>query len=386
MLSINKNKLKISILSLSLLTVMAGAAVAPALGVIQEHFSNSSQLLIQMIVSIPSIFIIFTSFIFQKLSKKFTIRTLVIVGLAFYTIAGSIAGLIDNIYFVLIMRALVGIGVGIIMPLSTGLISFFFGESEQEGLLGLSSAMNQMGGVIATLLAGVLSTISWSASFYVYLLGLVSFVLCLIYLPSVKLQEDQTDNKSKTINVFKDSYQYIIAIFLSMTCFYIYPLSFSIERISAGIIPNQYIAPIMAGLDLIAFLGGLSFVLIKRKFRNNTRILAPLFFLLGYTLLTLFNGWTSTIIGSILIGFANGLSTPYLISEVSRKFGKSASVTIMPLMSASIFLAQFVCPFLLSTGGILGGYIIHLPYVIAILFSVIFFLWSLLSISNNKIK
>lgn len=386
MLSINKNKLKISILSLSLLTVMAGAAVAPALGVIQEHFSNSSQLLIQMIVSIPSIFIIFTSFIFQKLSKKFTIRTLVIVGLAFYTIAGSIAGLIDNIYFVLIMRALVGIGVGIIMPLSTGLISFFFGESEQEGLLGLSSAMNQMGGVIATLLAGVLSTISWSASFYVYLIGLVSFVLCLIYLPSVKLQEDQTDNKSKTINVFKDSYQYIIAIFLSMTCFYIYPLSFSIERISAGIIPNQYIAPIMAGLDLIAFLGGLSFVLIKRKFRNNTRILAPLFFLLGYTLLTLFNGWTSTIIGSILIGFANGLSTPYLISEVSRKFGKSASVTIMPLMSASIFLAQFVCPFLLSTGGILGGYIIHLPYVIAILFSVIFFLWSLLSISNNKIK
>ena len=35
--------LVVSILSLSLLTVMAGAAVAPALGVIQEYFADSSR-------------------------------------------------------------------------------------------------------------------------------------------------------------------------------------------------------------------------------------------------------------------------------------------------------------------------------------------------------
>ena len=34
--------LVVSILSLSLLTVMAGAAVAPALGVIREYFADSS--------------------------------------------------------------------------------------------------------------------------------------------------------------------------------------------------------------------------------------------------------------------------------------------------------------------------------------------------------
>ena len=38
--------LTVSILSLSLLTVMAGAAVAPALGVIQAHFSDTNPLLI----------------------------------------------------------------------------------------------------------------------------------------------------------------------------------------------------------------------------------------------------------------------------------------------------------------------------------------------------
>lgn len=40
--------LVVSILSLSLLTVMAGAAVAPALGVIREYFADSSPVLVQI--------------------------------------------------------------------------------------------------------------------------------------------------------------------------------------------------------------------------------------------------------------------------------------------------------------------------------------------------
>ena len=80
--------------------------------------------------------------------------------------------LFDNIFLVLVMRALVGIGVGIIMPLSTGLLSYYFKPEQQVGLMGYSSAMNQMGGVIATLLSGLLANISWRVSFLVYLMGI----------------------------------------------------------------------------------------------------------------------------------------------------------------------------------------------------------------------
>ena len=48
-----RRKITVTILSLSLLTVMAGAAVAPALDVIKNSFPNTSQTLIQMIISIP---------------------------------------------------------------------------------------------------------------------------------------------------------------------------------------------------------------------------------------------------------------------------------------------------------------------------------------------
>ena len=60
-------RLTYTILSMSLLTVMAGAAIAPALGAIKAHFSDAPAILIQLIVSMPALFIIITNFFFEKL-------------------------------------------------------------------------------------------------------------------------------------------------------------------------------------------------------------------------------------------------------------------------------------------------------------------------------
>ena len=54
-------KVTSTILSMSLLTVMAGAAIAPALGIITHHFADAPDIFIQLIVSIPALFIILTN-------------------------------------------------------------------------------------------------------------------------------------------------------------------------------------------------------------------------------------------------------------------------------------------------------------------------------------
>lgn len=51
--SSNPKILVATILSMSLLTVMAGAAVAPALNAISAHFADANPLLIQFVVSMP---------------------------------------------------------------------------------------------------------------------------------------------------------------------------------------------------------------------------------------------------------------------------------------------------------------------------------------------
>lgn len=230
-----RRNLTITILSLSLLTVMAGAAVAPALDVIQTYFSDANQTLVQMIISIPALFIALTNFIFPKLCKIFRAKTLVLAGLILYVVGGCAAGVFSNIYLVLVFRALVGVGVGIIMPMSTGLLSFYYTRDKQDRLMGYSSAMNQMGGVIATLISGMLASISWRASFLVYLMGLISIVLVLLYLPNEKISGN--DQKKET-GVFAKNYMFIIAMFLLMFTFFVYPSVFAIETAKKGVIPH----------------------------------------------------------------------------------------------------------------------------------------------------
>ena len=49
-----------------------------------------------------------------------------LAGLILYVVGGCAAGVFSNIYLVLVFRVLVGVGVGIIMPMSTGLLSFYY--------------------------------------------------------------------------------------------------------------------------------------------------------------------------------------------------------------------------------------------------------------------
>lgn len=419
--------LVVSILSLSLLTVMAGAAVAPALGVIREYFADSSPVLVQMIISVPAIFIVITNAVFPKLCQKFGAKTLTMIGLLLYTVGGCIAGAFSQIVLVLIMRAFVGIGVGIIMPLSTGLLSFYFPPERQAKLMGYSSAMNQMGGVVATLLSGVLANISWRLSFLVYLMGFFSIVLCMIFVPNDKIHRDEgaahgsgefeesadrtgsaksgapeMQSASQSVaasesqlsldapagkSIFRQNYVYIVAMFLLMTTFFLYPANFAMETVADSVIPAKYIAAIMAGADLVAFFGGLLFVVLKKLCGRFAKFLAPLLFLAGYLLLTFVGGWFGVLAGSACIGFANGVGIPFIIFEASVRAGKAAATTVMPLISAALYLAQFLCPILMSIVRMLfGSGVSHLPYCFAVVLAVFLCLWSVLIPSERATR
>lgn len=186
MSQVNK-KLTDTILSMSLLTVMAGAAIAPALGVIKEHFSTSPALLVQFIVSIPALLIIITNLFFLNISRHFGTRQIALAGLMLYVLAGAGCFLADDIYVLLTLRAFLGVSVGLVMPLSTGLLAYYYPPEQQAHLMGLSAAMNQMGGVVATLLAGLLAGIGWQWAFLVYLLGVFAIVMVVRYLPDEHL-------------------------------------------------------------------------------------------------------------------------------------------------------------------------------------------------------
>lgn len=379
-----KWRLMTAILSLSLLTVMAGAAVAPALGIIREYFSDASLMTVQLIISMPALFIAVTNLFFGRLCSIFTAKKLTVAGLVIYVVFGCGAGLFSNIYLVLICRAVLGIGVGILMPMSTGLISYYFTRDKQDMLMGYSSAMNMMGGVVATLIAGVLAMVSWRLSFLVYLMGLICIVLVILWMPDEKIISG--DEKKKEKGTFRKYYPYIVGMFFLMMLFYIYPANFALEVSSSGTIPEKTVPFVMALADIFGFLGGLAYPKIKGGIGRGTKYTAPVLFLAGYICLQFAGGMALTLIGSFIIGFANGAGVPYLISTASEKAGRSAPTTVIPMLSIALYLSQFTTPAIISClKKVLGTFITGVTsYHAALVISVIFIIWTMLLIDKKK--
>ncbi len=377
-------RLMVSILSISLLTVMAGAAVAPALGIIREYFSDEPLTVVQLIISMPALFIAITNLFFGRLCRIFTAKKLTLIGLIMYVVFGCAAGLFSNIYFVLVCRALLGIGVGILMPLSTGLISYYFTKDKHDMLMGYSSAMNMMGGVIATLIAGLLAIVSWRLSFLVYLMGVLCIVLVMLWMPDEKIVDDGP--KKKETGTFRKYYPYIVGMFLLMIVFYNYPSNFALEVSKNGAIPKHLVPIVMATMDVFGFIGGLVYPKLKIKLGKLTKDVTPVLFILGYIFLQFVGGFTGTLIGSFIIGAASGMGIPYLISTGSSKAGKSAATTVIPALSIAMYLSQFTTPAIISCFRKVFEtlYPAGTSFHAALIVSIVFLLWTVLFIDKEK--
>ena len=362
-----------TILSMSLLTVMAGAAIAPALGIIKAHFSQVNDLLVQLIVSMPALLIIVTNLFFLPISRRLRTRAIATSGLLLYVLAGAGCFFVDNIHVLLVMRGLLGVSVGLIMPLSTGLLAYYFPPEEQARLMGLSAAMNQMGGVVATLLAGLLATIEWNYAFLVYLMGLIAVVMVWLWLPDEQLGSANKRGVPFQPRQLLKFHPSVIGMFLLMMIFFIFPTNFAIIARQQTALSTEAITIIMVGLDVVAFFAGLVFGSLMHMFRQPIKYFAPLFFLMGYAAY-LIPSATTILIGSAFIGIANGVGVPYLNTIASIKGGRNSATTVMPLLSAALYLGQFASPLIvMPTAKALFSTDLTAPYKVGILLCLLFF-------------
>ena len=366
-------KVTATILSMSLLTVMAGAAIAPALGIIKAHFADAPAMLVQFIVSIPALLIIVTNLFFLPLSRILRTRAIATTGLLLYVVAGAGCFFVDNIYVLLLMRAVLGISVGLVMPLSTGLLAYYFPPEEQARLMGLSAAMNQMGGVVATLLAGLLATIEWRYAFLVYLLGLIALVMVWLWLPDEQLGSSNKRGVPFQPRQLLKFHPSVIGMLLLMTIFFIFPTNFAVVATQQLGLRTEQVTLIMVGLDVVAFLVGMVFGSLMSRFRLSIKYFAPTFFLLGYAAY-LVPDVMMVVIGSALIGIANGVGVPYLNTIASLKGGRNSATTVMPLLSAALYLGQFLSPIIVTPSSrmLFGNADPTGPYKVGIMLSLLF--------------
>lgn len=95
-----------------------------------------------------------------------------------------------------------------------------------------------------------------------------------------------------------------------------------------------------------------------------------------------------TLLGSFLIGAANGIGVPYCISTASAKAGRNAATTVIPALSVALYIAQFTTPAIVTVcEKILGSVIANITsYHVAILLSLLFTLWCVLVVDRKPAK
>lgn len=345
-------KIKLSILSVSLLTLMAGAAVAPGLSEVSRIFAGYSPTVVKLVISLPPLLIIPFSLLSGFLSSLMGKKNLLITGLVVYLIGGVGASFVDSLPFLLVFRAVLGMGTGIILPLSTGLIADFYHGDERAKMLGFSSAFNCLGTILANIAAGILVAINWHYIFYVYYLAVPVLFLAIPFIP-VKISAGQ-ESLCKAI-VPRELTYWALAAFLTMLAFFgvVTNLSLLIDHRNIG---SSHVSGLMFALNSLCMLfAGAFFLTVQKKLK---RWYAPcVLFLMaaGYTGLMITGSLTLLIVSIISSGLGTGLAFPFIMNKASQYAREDNSIFIMGIVSGSAFLGQFLSPIILDNIPLIAG-------------------------------
>jgi MFS family permease len=150
-----------TLLLASMLTVMAGATITPALPAIQREFSNvpNATVLVGLVLTMHGLFVAVGAPIIGALADKYGRRWLLLVSAVVYALAGGSGFVLDSLMAILASRAVLGLAVAGVMVTVTALITDYYEENRRETVLGRQAAFMSFGGVVLLPLAGVLTEI-----------------------------------------------------------------------------------------------------------------------------------------------------------------------------------------------------------------------------------
>ena len=127
-----------------------------------------------------------------KLGDQFGRKQIFLGAAVLFTTASLCCGFANDIYLLIVLRALQAIGVGAFMPSATGIVSEIFG-AERDRAVGLFSSIFPIGGIVGPVLGGGFVTYwSWRGIFLVNVpIGIVLVVLGVVFIPDIARRPDR---------------------------------------------------------------------------------------------------------------------------------------------------------------------------------------------------
>lgn len=394
----------IAIWSVSALTSLPGLAVSPILGDLTKVFPKATDLDIQMLTSLPSLLIIPFILLGGKLTEKVSFVRILQIGLWLFAVSGLLYLVANKMWQLIVVSALLGIGSGLIIPLSTGLISRYFVGPYRVKQFGLSSAITNFTLVVATAVTGYLAEVSWHLPFIVYLLPLISISL-VGHLKtnrpeSVSAASSQSSRAAELLDIDTGGSRYGIHIkhLLQLMFFYgvityivlavIFNLPFLMEKhhFSSG---NS---GLMISLFFLAItVPGFFLDKIVSRFKERTKAYSLLSMALGLALIWIAPIEWLIIPGCILVGFGYGIIQPMLYDKTTHTALPQKVTLALAFVMMMNYLAILLYPFLVDFfQKLFHTHSQEFPFIFNLLITVVTFFWAYLRrgtfLFNDQLK
>jgi MFS family permease len=333
------------------MTIMAGAIVAPSLPRISDAFAHMAHidLLSRLVLTMPALFIALFSSLAGWSIDKFGRRVMLLGSLLLYALAGTSGAYVNNLYLILIGRALLGIAVAGNMIAINTLIGDLMLGNERSRFFGFQGSFMAFGGVFFMLLAGWLADISWELPFWIYSLSLIVLLLCYYFIPEPVKSKDREPLEVSVSNGFKPSEAYFIMLigFAGMTLFYIIPVQIPFLLAGFDEISNSQIGYAISLSTLMGALISFYYGTIKQRLSFQW-IYAITFFLfaLGFMVIAIASDYLLTLFGLGISGLGAGLLFPNANLWMVQIAPRSRRGQLLGHMNMAVFLGQFVSPFL----------------------------------------
>ena len=395
----------IAIWSISALTSLPGLAVSPILGDLTKIFPKATDLDIQMLTSLPSLLLIPFILLGGKLTEKVDFVRILKIGLWLFAASGILYLISNKMWQLIVVSALLGIGSGLIIPLSTGLISKYFVGTYRVKQFGLSSAITNFTLVIATAVTGYLAEVSWHLPFLVYLLPLISILLVGHLKESqsdaaVKPSSQSTAPSGQTAAVDTGGSKYGIHIkhLLQIMLFYgvttfivlavIFNLSFLMEKHhfssgNSGLMISLFFLAIMAP--------GFCLDKIVDELKERTKAYSLLSMAVGLALIWIAPIEWLIIPGCILVGLGYGIIQPMLYDKTTHTALPQKATMALAFVMMMNYLAILLYPFIIDfLQNLFHTQSQEFPFVFNLLITIVTFFWAYLRrdtfLFNDQLK
>ncbi len=396
MAKISNLKIRIGILSFSLF-MMGAIGMSSALAVIGAHFNNVPQTQIQMIISIPTFVIIFASILAGKMQEFMPKKYIVLIGTVLFIVGGLAPAFMKTFTPILVMRVIVGIGVGLFQPMSSAIIEENFTGHDRERMMGLQSSAQMVGMSAMSFLCGWLATKGWDKAFYWHILGLIPLICVPFMLPAVKpikkvLSEKSHKEVKPKVKITKGAIAWAVMQFFTFVAAQVNAIymAYFVVEMNLGDSAMAGRTGIISSVG--GFLVGLAFARIRRMTKRFAFSLGLVLLLIADIIFLNANGELMIWIGTFFGGSAFALFIPLIIMNAAAEVDPYSKPMAISIATCTKSVAQFACPYIVGFFGLFfdrerpsrGVFMFTIVYLIALL--AIALVWAIIQTIGDRKK